>query len=200
MSYLRDQQLLMESEEEQVPEPAQQSQGRNAFLSWKFKQHFTLKKEKGERNITVQCNLCLPATNLLSASKDSTSNLKKHLKVNVFFNQPRVVICCSFTGHLAILQLYQPDVRFYILLCADLIAPEPWKDSDQPCLTCQLTLAKMSLCSLKLRLDFCSMQFGTTNTKMYLRVQVLVSNTTVEAFICLNASTWFQLHVCTLHL
>uniref|UniRef100_A0A8D0D640 BED-type domain-containing protein n=1 Tax=Sander lucioperca TaxID=283035 RepID=A0A8D0D640_SANLU len=55
-------------------------QGRNAFLSWKFKQHFTLKKEKGERNITVQCNLCLPATNLLSASKESTSNLKKHFK------------------------------------------------------------------------------------------------------------------------
>uniref|UniRef100_A0A9J8CTB9 Transposase n=1 Tax=Cyprinus carpio carpio TaxID=630221 RepID=A0A9J8CTB9_CYPCA len=54
-------------------------QGKNAFISWKFKQHFTLKKE-GERNISVQCNLCLPATNLLSASKDSTSNLKKHLK------------------------------------------------------------------------------------------------------------------------
>uniref|UniRef100_A0A9J7XLQ1 BED-type domain-containing protein n=1 Tax=Cyprinus carpio carpio TaxID=630221 RepID=A0A9J7XLQ1_CYPCA len=54
-------------------------QGKNAFISWKFKQHFTLKKE-GERNISVQCNLCLPATNLLSAPKDSTSNLKKHLK------------------------------------------------------------------------------------------------------------------------
>ena len=48
ISYLRDQ-----SEEEQVPEPAQQSQGRNAFPSWKFKQHFTLKKEKGGRNITA---------------------------------------------------------------------------------------------------------------------------------------------------
>lgn len=65
-------------------EPKQQSQGKNAFISWKFKQHFTLKKE-GERNISVQCNLCLPATNLLSASKDSTSNLKKHLKVSNFF-------------------------------------------------------------------------------------------------------------------
>ncbi|TNN49203.1 hypothetical protein EYF80_040622 [Liparis tanakae] len=73
----------MESEEEQVPEPAQQSQGRNAFLSWKFNKHFVLKNEKGGQNITVQCNLCLPATNLLSASKESTSNLKKHLKDDI---------------------------------------------------------------------------------------------------------------------
>ena len=84
--HLRDQLLLMESEEEQVPESAQQSQGRNAFLSWKFNKHFVLKNEKGGQNITVQCNLCLPATNLLSASKESTSNLKKHLKVSLFFN------------------------------------------------------------------------------------------------------------------
>ncbi|KAL1250922.1 hypothetical protein QQF64_018718 [Cirrhinus molitorella] len=40
--------------------------------------HFYL-YEKG-RNITKQCKLCLPATKLLSASKDSTSNLKKHLE------------------------------------------------------------------------------------------------------------------------
>ncbi|CAM4578912.1 unnamed protein product [Leuciscus chuanchicus] len=86
----RELEVEMEPEEEQRElevemEPEQQSQGKNAFLSWKFKQNFTLKKEKRERNITVQCNLCLPATNLLSASsKDSTSNLKKHLKVRAF--------------------------------------------------------------------------------------------------------------------
>lgn len=31
-----------------------------------------------KKNISVQCNLCPPATKLLASLKDSTSNLKKH--------------------------------------------------------------------------------------------------------------------------
>uniref|UniRef100_A0AAY3ZWF3 HAT C-terminal dimerisation domain-containing protein n=1 Tax=Denticeps clupeoides TaxID=299321 RepID=A0AAY3ZWF3_9TELE len=53
--------------------------GRNAFLTWKFRHHFTFKEERDGRNLTMQCKLCLPATKLLSASKDSTSN---HLEVS----------------------------------------------------------------------------------------------------------------------
>ncbi|CAI5682826.1 unnamed protein product [Oreochromis niloticus] len=66
------------------PEPAQHSQqctsSRNAFRSWKFQHHFMFKEERDGRNFTVQCKLCLPAKKMLSASKDSTSNLAKHLK------------------------------------------------------------------------------------------------------------------------
>ncbi|KAL2084915.1 hypothetical protein ACEWY4_020433 [Coilia grayii] len=65
------------------PEPVQSTgtvPRRNAFLTWKFRHHFTLKEERSGRNLTLQCKLCLPATKLLSASKDSTSNLKKHLE------------------------------------------------------------------------------------------------------------------------
>nr|XP_013767484.1 PREDICTED: uncharacterized protein LOC106456273 [Pundamilia nyererei] len=63
---------------------SQQSQqrtlGRNVFQSWKFQHHFIFKEERGWRNFTVQCKLCLPAKKMLSVSKDSTSNLTKHLK------------------------------------------------------------------------------------------------------------------------
>lgn len=52
------------------------------FSSWKYAEHFTYKFIKG-RNISVQCEMCLPANKLLSASKDSTSNLKKHLEVSL---------------------------------------------------------------------------------------------------------------------
>ncbi|KAK7912416.1 hypothetical protein WMY93_012627 [Mugilogobius chulae] len=69
------------------------NEGRNAFIAWKFKNYFVLKQER-ERNITVQCKLCLPTTNLLAASRDSTSNLKKHLKRK----HPSVLLQCPETS------------------------------------------------------------------------------------------------------
>lgn len=43
-----------------------------------------LREQKNQEgcNITMQCKICLPSTKLLSASRDSTSNLKKHLEVS----------------------------------------------------------------------------------------------------------------------
>ncbi|XP_052455230.1 zinc finger BED domain-containing protein 4-like isoform X2 [Carassius gibelio] len=52
---------------------------RSAFDHWMHKHHFTFRDTRG-RNITVQCNLCLPKINILSTARDSTSNLKKHLE------------------------------------------------------------------------------------------------------------------------
>jgi len=40
-------------------------------------------KEENANNMVVQCKLCLPAMKTLSLSKDSTSNLKKHLQVRL---------------------------------------------------------------------------------------------------------------------
>ena len=54
---------------------------KNAFTAWKFRHYFVSKEVRGN-NITVQCKLCLPAVHTLSSSKDSTSNLKKHLMVS----------------------------------------------------------------------------------------------------------------------
>ncbi|XP_072299531.1 uncharacterized protein zbedx [Eucyclogobius newberryi] len=51
---------------------------KTAINSWRYRHHFTYKADQG-KNIIVQCNLCLPKVNLLSTSKTSTSNLKKHL-------------------------------------------------------------------------------------------------------------------------
>ncbi|XP_019745350.1 uncharacterized protein zbedx [Hippocampus comes] len=51
---------------------------KSAIHSWRYRHHFTYKADQG-KNIIVQCNLCLPRVNLLSTSKTSTSNLKKHL-------------------------------------------------------------------------------------------------------------------------
>uniref|UniRef100_A0A3Q2NS65 Uncharacterized LOC105933045 n=1 Tax=Fundulus heteroclitus TaxID=8078 RepID=A0A3Q2NS65_FUNHE len=51
---------------------------KSAINSWRYRHHFTYKADQG-KNIIVQCNLCLPRVNLLSTSKTSTSNLKKHL-------------------------------------------------------------------------------------------------------------------------
>ncbi|XP_053708404.1 uncharacterized protein zgc:161969 [Synchiropus splendidus] len=51
---------------------------KSAMQSWRYRHHFTYKADQG-KNIIVQCNLCLPRVNLLSTSKTSTSNLKKHL-------------------------------------------------------------------------------------------------------------------------
>ncbi|XP_053300187.1 uncharacterized protein zgc:161969 [Pleuronectes platessa] len=51
---------------------------KSAMHTWRFRHHFTYKADQG-KNIIVQCNLCLPRVNLLSTSKTSTSNLKKHL-------------------------------------------------------------------------------------------------------------------------
>ncbi|XP_060773195.1 uncharacterized protein LOC132883505 [Neoarius graeffei] len=52
---------------------------KNAFNSWKLRHHFIFKEDKGNNTI-VQCKLCIPAVKHLSSSKDSTSNLKKHLQ------------------------------------------------------------------------------------------------------------------------
>ncbi|XP_077055327.1 zinc finger BED domain-containing protein 4 isoform X1 [Siphateles boraxobius] len=52
---------------------------RTAFDHWMHRHHFTFRDTRG-RNITVQCNLCLPKINILSTARDSTSNLKKHLE------------------------------------------------------------------------------------------------------------------------
>ncbi|XP_041672801.1 uncharacterized protein zgc:161969 [Cheilinus undulatus] len=59
---------------------AQESFGesKSAMHTWRYRHHFTYKADQG-KNIIVQCNLCLPRVNLLSTSKTSTSNLKKHL-------------------------------------------------------------------------------------------------------------------------
>ena len=59
-----------------------QEEDKNALLAWEFREHFTYKPGQEGRNITVQCKLCLPSTKLRSASRDSTSNLKKHLEVS----------------------------------------------------------------------------------------------------------------------
>lgn len=54
---------------------------KSAMHTWRYRHHFTYKADQG-KNIIVQCNLCLPRVNLLSTSKTSTSNLKKHLDVS----------------------------------------------------------------------------------------------------------------------
>ncbi|XP_028311290.1 uncharacterized protein zbedx [Gouania willdenowi] len=53
-------------------------EARTAINAWRYRHHFSYKADQG-KNIIVQCNLCLPKVNLLSTSKTSTSNLKKHL-------------------------------------------------------------------------------------------------------------------------
>ncbi|KAL0966322.1 hypothetical protein UPYG_G00293880 [Umbra pygmaea] len=49
-----------------------------SFHVWQYRQHFIF-KELREKNMTVQCVLCQPKIRILSTSKNSTSNLKKHL-------------------------------------------------------------------------------------------------------------------------
>lgn len=58
------------------------SEPKSAMHTWRYRHHFTYKADQG-KNIIVQCNLCLPRVNLLSTSKTSTSNLKKHLDVSL---------------------------------------------------------------------------------------------------------------------
>ncbi|KAG1960255.1 zinc finger BED domain-containing protein 4-like [Pimephales promelas] len=53
--------------------------GRTAFDHWMHRHYFTF-RDLRDRNISVQCNLCLPKINILSTARDSTSNLKKHLE------------------------------------------------------------------------------------------------------------------------
>lgn len=51
----------------------------STFARWTFSHYFQFIKEK-DKNIIVKCNLCVCATpRELSTSKNSTSNLKKHL-------------------------------------------------------------------------------------------------------------------------
>lgn len=54
----------------------------NAVLAWGIRECFTYKSGHKSRTITVQCKLWLPSTKLLSVSKDSMSDLKKHLEVS----------------------------------------------------------------------------------------------------------------------
>lgn len=56
-------------------------ENKSAMHTWRYRHHFMYKADQG-KNIIVQCNLCLPRVNLLSTSKTSTSNLKKHLDVS----------------------------------------------------------------------------------------------------------------------
>jgi len=56
--------------------------GRTAFDHWMHRHYFTF-RDLRDRNISVQCNLCLPKINILSTARDSTSNLKKHLEVHL---------------------------------------------------------------------------------------------------------------------
>uniref|UniRef100_A0AAY4BB86 Transposase n=1 Tax=Denticeps clupeoides TaxID=299321 RepID=A0AAY4BB86_9TELE len=59
-----------------------------AFASWKYKHHFSNFRPKSGKSFTVECLLCLPLTKTLSASKDTTSNLKKHLEVSIQEERP----------------------------------------------------------------------------------------------------------------
>lgn len=77
---------------------------RSAFDHWMHRHHFTFRDTRG-RNITVQCNLCLPKINILSSARDSTSNLKKHLEVTLSY------ICTFFLFYFFYLTLI--DCFFY---------------------------------------------------------------------------------------
>ncbi|XP_034144760.1 uncharacterized protein zgc:161969 [Esox lucius] len=50
-----------------------------SFHVWQYRHHFIF-KELRDKNMTVQCVLCKPKIRILSTSKNSTSNLKKHLE------------------------------------------------------------------------------------------------------------------------
>ncbi|XP_062377694.1 uncharacterized protein LOC134066384 [Sardina pilchardus] len=52
---------------------------RNVFNAWQYRHLFTFQSMRG-KNVVVMCNLCMPKVNLLSSSRYSTSNLKKHLE------------------------------------------------------------------------------------------------------------------------
>ncbi|XP_076146991.1 uncharacterized protein LOC143131330 [Alosa pseudoharengus] len=52
---------------------------RNVFNAWQYRHLFTFQNMRG-KNVVVMCNLCTPKVNLLSTSRYSTSNLKKHLE------------------------------------------------------------------------------------------------------------------------
>ena len=67
----------------QLPQPQVQQIPQCAFRAWKFAKYFQFQQEKNN-NISVLCKLCLPAKKCLSSSKDSTSNLKKHLQVRYY--------------------------------------------------------------------------------------------------------------------
>lgn len=66
---------------------------KSVLTTWRYRHHFTYKADQG-KNIIVQCNLCLPRVNLLSTSKTSTSNLKKHLDVSRVGGPVTRLSCC----------------------------------------------------------------------------------------------------------
>lgn len=51
----------------------------STFARWAFVHYFTFVRDKDKKNVLVKCNLC-PNPTELSPSRNSTSNLKKHLK------------------------------------------------------------------------------------------------------------------------
>uniref|UniRef100_A0A1A8L117 HAT C-terminal dimerisation domain-containing protein n=2 Tax=Nothobranchius pienaari TaxID=704102 RepID=A0A1A8L117_9TELE len=51
---------------------------RSAFDGWKYRHYFQFDSVKNDKNISVRCTLCV-GRKLLSAAKNSTSNLSKHL-------------------------------------------------------------------------------------------------------------------------
>uniref|UniRef100_A0A3P9C291 HAT C-terminal dimerisation domain-containing protein n=1 Tax=Maylandia zebra TaxID=106582 RepID=A0A3P9C291_9CICH len=51
---------------------------RAAFTTWKYRHYFEFDSLKSDKNISVRCTLCI-GRKLLSTSKNSTSNLSKHL-------------------------------------------------------------------------------------------------------------------------
>lgn len=67
---------------------------KSVLTTWRYRHHFTYKADQG-KNIIVQCNLCLPRVNLLSTSKTSTSNLKKHLDVSRGGPVTRLSLCLA---------------------------------------------------------------------------------------------------------
>ncbi|XP_013996278.1 uncharacterized protein [Salmo salar] len=63
-----------------------------SFHVWRYRQHFIFKEVK-DKNIIVQCVLCKPKIRMLSTSKNSTSNLKKHLErkhPSMYLKSPKV--------------------------------------------------------------------------------------------------------------
>ncbi len=50
------------------------------FNGWKYAHYFKLIRSKDDKNINVKCKLCPGGTKTLSTTKNTTSNLLKHLQ------------------------------------------------------------------------------------------------------------------------
>ena len=70
----------MEEAEEHVDDPSENS--RNEVHPWPYiSDHFSFVEKRGDSFIR-QCKLCVPKKTTISAYKNSTSNLRKHVEVN----------------------------------------------------------------------------------------------------------------------